>query len=297
MSVHYSYFIGRLNPPHSGHIMALFRLIELARSQESRPLILLGSGPKKLRTMDNPIPFELKKAFIERKLARMGVDPSEYILEEMGSPASDVSRYVYEGMNSLSEEQRASLSQVVITHIAGDKDEDASKLNFIKEGLKKTAQTLAPNAKIVTNTESIPAEPVHGVSAKIAAMSATKVRKAAYNCFLRTERNIDAGISCFGEEYGEFYDELTPDIFREIIEPVLETPDDDILFYIENGEIRKPAKSSTKRKAASAGLSTGKGKRRTKKYKKSIRRKHRGNIFKSSHKKIGYLKRRKTRHR
>ena len=36
------YFIGRLNPPHAGHEVALSRLLELAREDRSIPLILLG---------------------------------------------------------------------------------------------------------------------------------------------------------------------------------------------------------------------------------------------------------------
>lgn len=60
-----SYFIGRLNPPHNGHIQALIALINEAKRHEPfiPPLILLGSGPKGLQTLDNPIPFDLKKNF------------------------------------------------------------------------------------------------------------------------------------------------------------------------------------------------------------------------------------------
>jgi hypothetical protein len=55
------YFIGRLNPPHSGHIAALTKLVKTANQNHSIPLILLGSGPKGVKTLDNPISFQLKK--------------------------------------------------------------------------------------------------------------------------------------------------------------------------------------------------------------------------------------------
>jgi nicotinic acid mononucleotide adenylyltransferase len=62
--VKFFYFIGRLNPPHNGHIKALETLVEMAKRENSVALILLGSGPKRERTLDNPITFELKKQFI-----------------------------------------------------------------------------------------------------------------------------------------------------------------------------------------------------------------------------------------
>ena len=37
------YFIGRLNPPHNGHIAALKKLVHMANKENSVPLILLGS--------------------------------------------------------------------------------------------------------------------------------------------------------------------------------------------------------------------------------------------------------------
>jgi len=59
------YFIGRLNPPHQGHITALMELIKRAildnlDNPNYKIIILLGSGPKKLRSLDNPLPFLTK---------------------------------------------------------------------------------------------------------------------------------------------------------------------------------------------------------------------------------------------
>ena len=45
-SISFFYFIGRLNPPHNGHIAALHSLIIMARGDHSFPLILLGNGPQ-----------------------------------------------------------------------------------------------------------------------------------------------------------------------------------------------------------------------------------------------------------
>ena len=63
------YFLGRLNPPHKGHIQALVDMITLAHAHSPiPPLIILGSGPKQERTLNNPIPYDLKEEFIRTML-------------------------------------------------------------------------------------------------------------------------------------------------------------------------------------------------------------------------------------
>ena len=72
------YFMGRLNPPHKGHINAILQAIIHSRENNTTPLILLGNGPalKEHKTthvgratqiidesfdmLDNPISFDLK---------------------------------------------------------------------------------------------------------------------------------------------------------------------------------------------------------------------------------------------
>ena len=63
------FFIGRLNPPHAGHAAALNALIDIARHDDSTPLILLGSGPKGERTLDNPVTFDTKRQILKNILA------------------------------------------------------------------------------------------------------------------------------------------------------------------------------------------------------------------------------------
>ena len=89
-SISFFYFIGRLNPPHNGHIAALHSLIIMARDDNSFPLILLGNGPQSkscskdqqtTNKLDNPIDFELKKEFIQYKLlTQYGIDPTIYLI-------------------------------------------------------------------------------------------------------------------------------------------------------------------------------------------------------------------------
>ena len=96
--LHFYYFIGRLNPPHEGHLIALKTMVELAISQGSKALILLGSGPKKERTLNDPISFETKARFIQFKLEEMGIPPDSYIIEEKGNPTGNVIEYVLNGI-------------------------------------------------------------------------------------------------------------------------------------------------------------------------------------------------------
>ena len=61
----YYYFIGRLNPPHEGHIAALLNLIIHAIDTGGLAIILLGSGPNGgVQTSKDPISFDDKKKVI-----------------------------------------------------------------------------------------------------------------------------------------------------------------------------------------------------------------------------------------
>jgi nicotinamide mononucleotide adenylyltransferase len=124
------YFIGRLNPPHNGHIAALNKLVQMANSQGSVPLIILGSGPgsddETKRTMDNPINFETKERFIRNVL------PGRYKIVKMSNAALDVSQYVEDGLKDV-----GNVKNITINHIAGGKDEDATKLSFALKSAKK----------------------------------------------------------------------------------------------------------------------------------------------------------------
>lgn len=224
------YFIGRLNPPHQGHLETLMSLVELANGQGSVPLILLGSGPGGIRTMDNPITFETKKNFIKSKL------PGRYVIQQMTNPAKNVSEYVQEGLGS----DISNIVRVTINHIAGGKDEDANKLNFVRTYAEKSVKSVAPEADVVTGVITMPAD-----------RSATKVRKDAYRTVID-----GSGYDGWSQEYKDFYGEYAITIYNEILFP-LNLQDgverEDIINYIERGELpgtKKKATATTRKKRA-----------------------------------------------
>jgi hypothetical protein len=121
-TVHLSYFIGRLNPPHYGHIIALQNLVQDTNDKGGKALILLGSGPKKEQTMDDPIPYELKEKFIQSKLLPKKKDV-DYFIQEMTSPFIDVPTYINK---QLAKTDPDHIVNINIRHTAGDKEKDST---------------------------------------------------------------------------------------------------------------------------------------------------------------------------
>ena len=91
------YFIGRLNPPHEGHISTLIKMITDANKNGAIALILLGSGPKGERTMKDPITFKLKKDFLQYKLPK----ELHFEIREMTAPVKDVTSWYQENLQKL----------------------------------------------------------------------------------------------------------------------------------------------------------------------------------------------------
>lgn len=240
-SVHIFYFIGRLNPPHSGHIKALKTLVQMANSQNAVPLILLGSGPKGgERTMDNPITFELKQAFIRSMLERE-LPGSNYVIKKMSNPATDVPLFIEERLSGL-----GPINSISIKQIAGGKDEDATKLRFVMKAATEKASEF--EAEVSAGVESIDAE----TTDDSIAMSATKVRKDAYKTLLD-------GSGFDGWAYKDFYGPaFALGIYNEIIQPAQSLDNDVIQEYIDTG--RLPGKRGGKRRRR-----TNKKRRRTNK--------------------------------
>ena len=138
----YYYFIGRLNPPHEGHIEALLNVISNAIVNRGIAIILLGSGPNGgERTSKDPLDFGLKSEFVISKLKDklkdrlkdiLKVDyPKEYIDElfengtiqilEMGKTTEQIRQIIRDDIsNQLFEELEA-------IRIAGDKEGDVKK--------------------------------------------------------------------------------------------------------------------------------------------------------------------------
>jgi hypothetical protein len=266
---HFFYFIGRLNPPHDGHIAALEALINKADAFGSVPLILLGSGPGKLQTLDNPIPFSLKREFIESKLLdEYRIVPNMYRIEEMASPAGQVSAYI---MGSLDE--TTNYDKITITHVAGGKDEDTTKLAFALNAARKTAESIQPGAQITASTFAVEAKP--SASSTTQPMSATQVRKSVYNNYLQ-EQDFES----WDPKYKTFYGTMAQRIYDAILEPAQKLQEEEkeegehlvqLQHYIDTSELPKSTSEKSAKKRRTLKKSGGNRKRMTRKNKQQWR--------------------------
>ena len=282
------YFIGRLNPPHQGHIAALIQMIERANADNSVALIILGSGPKRERTMDNPIPYETKEAFLRYILPR-GL---RYEIRQMTTGLADVELWYQSILSHIKPP-----SCVEFIRFAGDKGDNATKLTYMDTHLGKL-----PRCKAFT----VPIPPV--MANAETEMSATTVRKFAYRAHLNemlgitNEKGANGkgangkgangkgangkgtnskgangkgangkgshkkglnGFAAFNAEYHKFYKEFTRNIYNDIIMPILEFTPEKIEEYItptkpktkKNGS--KPKRSKSKGRKANGGGSNG----------------------------------------
>jgi hypothetical protein len=218
------YFIGRLNPPHEGHIRALIQMIERANAENSVALILIGSGPKGERTMDNPVTFETKCEFLNYIIP----PHLNYSLRPLKNPISDVEQWFHNVLTHIE-----SPTQVSFIRFAGDKGDNATKFKHVDSHFKLL------HSKAESTTVALP--PVMASASK--EMSATIVRKDAYKALLKA--GPEGGYHIFREIYGGFYKEFTGQIYREIIEVVQELSPADIASYIETTKLPKKSKSKT----------------------------------------------------
>jgi hypothetical protein len=220
------YFIGRLNPPHIGHIKALEKMIEAANADGSTPLILLGSGPGGERTMDNPVPFETKEQFLRHRLGGLS-----FTVRSMKNAYQDVPQWYSDVLTHVSPP-----GSVEFIRFAGDKGENATKFSSLEKGLEK----LGPN--VTAGTVAIP--PVESNSAE--EMSATIVRQHAYRCYLSDKG--EGGFRGFEARFGHFYGEFSGQIYKDILFPVLELSDAEIASYIETKQLPKSGTKKSKSK-------------------------------------------------
>lgn len=282
------YFIGRLNPPHNGHIEGLSQLIQTAYENEGKVLILLGSGPKGgLKTLNDPIDFELKRRIIINQLKRRFGDnfinermrDGDIQILEMEKPAAQIASEIERMINP-------SHRIVKITRFSGDKDGDVEKLAFVDVGAVKQIQDRHGNMEVSSTVVPVPAIATSGIE-----MSATRVRKDAYQAYLddknknNPERERDReGYQNFSSKYNEFYGPDTRDIYDAIIAQALELTDDQIREYIETTKLPTTSRASKSKKKG------GRLTKRTIKNKKLriTRRKSRRNRKKSRRNKYKY---------
>ena len=251
-----SYFIGRLNPPHNGHILALQALIEKAREYTpyTPPLILLGSGPKGLKTLDNPISYDLKREFIIYKLGELGIPESQFTIMNMSNTALNIREYIH---SQLSEE--SNIETIKIVHVAGDKDDDKNKLAFALKAAESEAQQMLPGISVSAQTESIIASPSLDMGK---AMSATQVRKDAYKTLLeQTSYTKEDWFAAYGSFYGHFAEP----IYNAIIDPAKTLSEQEIKNYIENSILpsNKKSRKGGSKKQKSRNQKNKKSKRKT----------------------------------
>lgn len=231
------YFIGRLNPPHNGHIEGLRQLIQ-ASGDNGKVLILLGSGPKGIKTMNDPIDFELKQHIIIEKLKPYfepdfidkKIRNGDIQILEMDTAAAQIA--------SASEKMIEPLHKTVtITRFSGDKDGDVEKLKYVDNSAVQRIQGQHENMEVSSTVVSVP--PI-SASASGTEMSATAVRKDAYQAYLE-DRNQkldrDRGRENFYSKYNDFYGDNVRNIYEAIIAPAKELTDAQIQMYINSTRI------------------------------------------------------------
>ena len=216
----YYYFIGRLNPPHEGHIAALLSVIRAAIADGGISIILLGSGPNGgTRTSKDPLNFDLKFQIVKQKLeeALKTEGYSEEAIQSMFEPNGQIK--IFE-MGKTVEQIREVIRKDIIsnlftqlnaTRISGAKDggEDIRKLAWIENAL--SAGIIDAEGNLIPITTKVIAEPAI-TTGDGNAMSATIIRNIIFNM----DPSIHDKISHFKTETNNFYGELTRDVFGAI---------------------------------------------------------------------------------
>jgi hypothetical protein len=171
-------FIGRTNPPHDGHIMAIQTVILNALRQEGgSALILLGSGPGKMSNAQNPIPFQLKRLFIIWKLIKSNGSILPELFQNGKINILEMDKPVAQTTRVFSEQVSPDIMHLGNILFVGNKPGDAEKLTFYKTGVGKGVTVDGTYYPIKTSI--IPIEPI--ITGTGDPMSATKVREFVKN--------------------------------------------------------------------------------------------------------------------
>jgi nicotinamide mononucleotide adenylyltransferase len=268
------YFIGRLNPPHEGHIETLKSLIEEAMrnnevdGQPYKIIILLGSGPNGgERTLNDPLPFDLKMKVVIHLLEKKGIRCQQMIneglivIEEMGKAASQISNAVKKIV-----EIQQTIEEIHAYRYSGDKDEDVNKLAWIERSIQGN---LAPLGLDVT-TDVIGIKALKNEDDD--EQSATQIRNDALIAFiLDRETPGIGGFNKFNEKYNMLYREDTEEIYDSIIEQAKNLSTKETQEYIQHKTL--PGKGKKAVKAKKGGRKTRRRKlRKTKRRRKLTKR-------------------------
>ena len=268
------YFIGRLNPPHAGHIKTLKSLIETAKKTNGKVIILLGSGPNRgVRTLDDPLDFETKRQVV---IALLGETYTSYESKidiiEMGKAADQISNIIQQDIGNI----RNIIKNINTFRFSSTKEGDDKKLNWIETAIKKRVFTAPNGDKITINTDVIGIIPSGTSTGK--SMSATQVRKDALTGFITDGRvfnieNPGQGYQLFNTTYGEFYGPLyTPQIYAAIVGQAAGLTQEQIQTYIDSDTL--PKRGGSRAKVRKTKRRKSRRRRRLTKRRKSKRRHH-----------------------
>lgn len=221
----YYYFVGRLNPPHEGHIEALLNVISNAIDNGGIAIILLGSGPNGgERTSKDPLDFEIKRNFVIDKLKDKlkykypGLDIDEMFvngriqISEMGKTTEQIRSVIQNDIsNQLFEELEA-------IRISGDKDggEDLKKLAWIEKAL--SSGIIDRNGNIIPLIARVIAQPAVQSESKGEPMSATIIRKIVYDMDPFT--NYEDRLEVFKDKTHGFYETRALDHTKPIFDAI-----------------------------------------------------------------------------
>lgn len=209
------YFIGRMNPPTTGHIELLSRLIYSAKENNTKAIIVIGGGPQGgVLSLDNPVKNDLKIAIIESWLTARGFQPNEYIISDNSNFAGSIYDNIYKQIVE-KEESGVQINSVRITQVAGNKGNDLDKLSWVQQGLvERLSKNYSSCRGDVLPIEAIPIQ--GGIP-----MSATSVRKDTYRFYLDSDKDFTKALQLFTQKYGQTYGSFTDEVFRQIMNPLI----------------------------------------------------------------------------
>jgi hypothetical protein len=197
----------------------------LARASHTCALILLGNGPSGgMRTNENPVEHETKAAFITYKLLKLGyVEGTDFTIQMMKNPPN------LQVVNFVSERIPENVSQISIFQVAGNKDNDVKKHDFVRISTCNELVAKFGNSQKTFKCGSVSVDPAIGGTAAelVTAISATKVRNKAVECYNNTSYgDSDEAFRLWLKAF-PFYnvDDETRRLSREIFDQIIRYKD------------------------------------------------------------------------
>ena len=212
--LNFYFFVGRLNPPHVGHIAVLQQMVDLSKTTNPMPIpsiVFIGSGPDGgKRTLDNPVTYDTKCQVVNYKIPGAGqeyeihqrIKPEDQLVEIIGYKLTRTPGLV------------SKTKQINIIQVAGGKDNDANKLSYIRKIVSDRLRKSFPAIVFETDVRSIDTVSSSRTDARVTAMSGTEVRKDAYLSLVN-----GTGYPSFQKKYTWFYGPYTERIYSEILFP------------------------------------------------------------------------------